>query len=163
MRAFADAVGHCILVFAFLPPLAALPAWLAFELRNPLNVTDAVVLTFVPVRGAVLLLHAFRDGVVPGVLIGLADGVMLWTWCRWRPDPQAAPGRSALGAVFGVVAASLVTLATLLVARWHGRSPEVAMTTLAFEIGAGLACGAVAAPTAFRLARGGVAPPRAPA
>src|SRR5690606_22166745 len=50
---WADAVGHCVLVFAFLPTLAALPSWLAFEARNPLNASDPLVLVFLPVRGAI--------------------------------------------------------------------------------------------------------------
>ena len=83
----ADAVGHCVLVFAFLPALASLPAWLYFEAGNPLNREDAVALTFVPVRGAILLLHAFRAGVVPGVLAGLVDGVLVCAWVGRRGNP----------------------------------------------------------------------------
>jgi hypothetical protein len=150
--ALADVVGHCVLVFAFLPTLAVLPAWLAFEMRNPLNVDDPVVTTFLPVRGAILLLRAFREGVVTGVLIGLVAGLLLWSWWRWRGDPGAPLSRLALGGVLGVVAAALVTATSILVARVQGRTAEVTLATLAFEIGAGLVCGVVAAPTALRLA-----------
>ena len=50
----ADAVGHSVLVFALLPALVPVPRWLAFEAQNALNRTDAVVLAFVPVRGAIV-------------------------------------------------------------------------------------------------------------
>ena len=59
-----------MLVFAFLPTLAALPRWVAFEATSTLNLHDPVVLAFLPVRGALLLLSALEEGLVPGILAG---------------------------------------------------------------------------------------------
>lgn len=156
--AVADAVGQCVLVFAFLPALASLPPWLAFEARNALNVEDPVVLTFLPVRGAILLLHAFRAGVLPGVLTGVVDGLLLCGWVYWRGVPRRAGRRLALGALGGLIAAGVVTVTMIVFARGRGRMPEIAVATLAFELGAGLVCGMVAVSTAARLAAGIAAP-----
>ncbi len=150
-----------MLVFAFLPALAALPRWLAFEAQNPLNREDPVVAAFVPVRGAILLLHAFRAGVFPGAAAGLLAGVGVCAWVAWRGELSLRRRRVAIGALGGALAAAAVLLATVASASLFGRTLHVSAATVAFEIGAGIACGGVAAPRAFRLAAGGSAGARA--
>jgi hypothetical protein len=151
---FADAFGHCVFIFAFLPTLAALPRWLAFEARNALNLQDPVVLTFLPVRGAVLLLNTFAEGVMPGVIEGAIAGVLVCAWVAgWRALP-ARPRQWALGAAIGLVAAALVVAGTLAFALVAGRAAHVPVSTVAFELAAGAVCGALAFPGAARLVRG---------
>ena len=150
LAAIADAVGHCVLVFAFLPALAWLPAWVHFELRNPLNLEDAVVLTFIPVRGALVLLSAFRQGLVPGSLAGIACGALLVAWSRFDGRGR----RVLVGAAAGVAAAALVVAATLVVAVARRGATDVPWVAIAFELGSGLACGTIAGPTAMRLLDG---------
>lgn len=158
--AIADAIGQCVLVFAFLPPLASLPSWLLFELRNPLNATDPVVLTFLPVRGAILLLHAFRAGVVNGVLAGLVAGTLACVWVARGGDGLPVMRQRALGALGGALAALAVVLGTLARAAVQGGDLSATpLSTVAFEIGAGLVCGLIAAPRALRLAAAVDAPP----
>lgn len=152
----ADAIGHCVLVFAFLPTLAALPPWMWFEVQNPLNASDPVVLAFLPVRGAILLLHAFRAGVVPGVLAGLVTGVLVCAFVRaTAPEATARRGTlTLLGALGGGLAALTVVAAMLGFRVVQGGTATLAIATAAFELASGLVCGLVAAPTAVRLARG---------
>ena len=69
--AIADVVGHCVVVFAFVPTLAVLPGWLHAEATNALNWHDPIVLAFLPVRGMVALWSAFGAGLVPGIIGGL--------------------------------------------------------------------------------------------
>ena len=69
-RAIADAVGHCVLVFAFVPALFSVPGWIWFEATNPLNRQDPIVFAFVLVRGGIGVLEAFSTVVLPGVLAG---------------------------------------------------------------------------------------------
>lgn len=149
---FADAIGHSVLVFAFLPTLAALPAWLRFEATNGLNLGDPVVLVFLPVRGVILLLNAFEAGVIPGVLAGIVHGLFLCAFARTSAaGAGASRGVVALaGAVAGALAAFTVVLATV------GPSRGAALTSgpVLFELASGIVCGAIAAPTALRLARG---------
>ncbi len=140
-----------MLVFAFLPTLAALPAWLTFELRNPLNLSDPVVLVFLPVRGAILLLHAFRAGVVPGVLAGVVDGLLVQAWARRRDEVAITGPRIGLAALGGALAALSVVVGLGLFAA-RGGVPSFALATVAFEIASGVVCGMVAAPGAVRLA-----------
>jgi hypothetical protein len=151
---WADAVGHCVLVFAFLPVLAALPPWLRFEAQNPLNASDPVVLAFLPVRGAILLLHAFAAGVVPGVLAGVVDGVLVCVWARRADAATSSRARLAVGALAGGLAAATVVGGSLAIAAARGRPASVPLATVAFELGSGVVCGAVAVGGALRLARG---------
>jgi hypothetical protein len=151
LPAIADAIGHCVLVFAFLPALAWLPGWVYFELRNPLNLEDVVVLTFIPVRGAILLLSAFGQGVVPGSLAGIACGVLLVAWDARGTRRDGRGGRVLVGAAAGVAAAALVVAATLAIAIARTGATELPWVAIAFELGSGLACGAIAGPTAMRL------------
>jgi hypothetical protein len=146
---WADAIGHCALIFAFVPTLAALPRWLSFEVTNRLNLDDPVVLAFLPVRGVVLLLNEFRDGVVPGLLAGLIDGVLLCAWVAWRDDQGPRARRLVVGALGGVVAAGVMVLGTLAAA--GDRSQPVPVVAVLFEMVSGMVCGAIAAPTAIRL------------
>jgi hypothetical protein len=139
------------LVFVFLPPLAALPEWLYFEARNPLNVDDPVVLVFLPIRGAILLVNAFRDGVVSGTLAGVSYGILVASWVSWRGDLAPWRRRMALGAGAGLIAGSTVVLATLIRATLQGRASAVPAVAIAFELVSGVVCGALAAPTAMRL------------
>jgi len=145
---FADAIGHSVLVFAFLPTLVSLPSWLRFEATNGLNLTDPVVLAFLPVRGAILLLHAFQAGAVPGVLAGIVHGLLVCALARTLETSRGVA--AAAGAVAGALAALVVVLVTA------GRIgiASLAGAPVLFELASGIVCGAIAAPTAVRLARG---------
>lgn len=149
---FADAIGRSVLVFAFLPTLASLPPWLRFEVGNRLNLTDPVVLAFLPVRGVILLLHAFRAGVVPGVLAGLVHGLLVCMFVRTLAA-DAAPGRGVVAAV-GAAAGAIAALGVVAIL---GRADlaSLAAAPVLFELASGVVCGAVAAPAAVRFARGG--------
>jgi len=148
--AVADAVGHCVLIFTFVPTLAPVPSWIAFELSNPLNARDPVVLAFVLVRGVNLLLDTFRARVVLGVLSGAITGVIVsaWVWSGARVSTTLE--RIVLGALGGVIGAGLA------VTVW----PSAAVT---LEIISGLLCGMLAAPTAVRFLNASNSPDGAPA
>jgi hypothetical protein len=166
--AVADAIGAGVLVFAFAPILASVPWWLSFEATNRLNARDPVVLAFVPVRGIVFLLDAFRDGAVQGVVAGAIFGVLCCVWTAWRSGLPPQRERIALGATTGALAAGVMLLLTVplgIVA--PGRPPasgaigEVpafaglrAVRTVSFEVVAGMLCGMVAAPMVLGLASG---------
>jgi hypothetical protein len=154
--ACADAIGHCALIFAFVPPLAALPRWIAFEATNRLNLEDPLVAVFLPVRGTILLLNEFREGVVPGVVAGVLDGVLLGVWVAWR-DADMPIGRQLLvGAISGLLAAGLMVAGTLVAA--GDRSQAVPIVAVLFELGSAVICGMIAAPTAIRLLTAASAP-----
>jgi hypothetical protein len=144
--AVADAVGHCLVVFAFVPTLAALPRWIGFELRNPFNAEDAIVLAFVPVRAAILLVNTFLAGVVQGVLAGVVAGATIAAWVRARGRPATWQQRLLLGAASGAIGACVMLL--LLVAV---EGVELRAGAVAFEAGSAAVCGMLAAPTAMRL------------
>jgi hypothetical protein len=129
-----------------------------------LNASDLVVLAFVPVRGAILLLHAFRAGVVPGVLAGLVDGFLLCAFVR-RYGVASPPGRRWVAAALGgALAAAAAVLGVLAFGAAFGTGAAgIAPATLAFEIGSGVVCGVVAAPRAMRLAAARTAAACAPA
>lgn len=147
--AVADAVGHSLLLFAFLPALAPVPRWLAFEVANPLNRSDAVVLAYLPVRGAVLLLNVFWEGLVPGLVAGVLNG-LFFAFAATRGDRPPTTGRAlALGAATGLGAAA--AMIALFVATGLSRATQLAAPATLFELGAALACGALAAPEATRL------------
>jgi hypothetical protein len=146
--AVADAVGHCVLVFAFVPPLAALPRWLSFEINNSLNVQDPIVLAFLPVRGMLLLVNAFRAGLVPGVMAGAIEGGLLWAWLA-RGAASTRAQRIVVGAVTGALAACAVVLVSVVVAAAN-TGPRTGRDAIAFEIASGVLCGMIAAPTALR-------------
>lgn len=147
----ADAVGHCVLVFAFAPTLAALPAWLYFEAHNPLNLQEPVVLTFVPVRGAILLLDAFAAGVSEGVLAGAIHGILVSAWASWRGRVSTRRQRIGLGAIGGALAACLMIFAQVSVGVVDLGQLASHGGVVAFEIVSGMLCGLVATPTALRL------------
>jgi hypothetical protein len=150
---FADAIGHSVLVFAFLPTLASLPSSLRFEVSNGLNLTDPVVLAFVPVRGVILLLHAFKAGVVPGVLAGIIHGLLVCAFAARTSGAGAGAGRGVVVGV-GAVAGALAALAVVLATVGRGGGAALATGPVLFELASGIVCGAIAAPTAVRLARG---------
>ena len=146
--AIADVVGHCVVVFAFVPTLAVLPGWLHAEATNALNWHDPIVLAFLPVRGMVALWSAFGAGLVPGIIGGLIDGVLLGTWLL-RAQPRSA---FVAGAICGTLAGCGVVLASVALGTFqHGLSLPGAVP-VAFELASGLACGMLAVPTAVRLA-----------
>jgi hypothetical protein len=151
--AVADAIGCCVLAFAFLPPLASLVGWLSFEATNPLNLRDRVVLEFLPIRGLIALLAAFLAGVVPGVVSGVFDGVLVTTWWTWRGVPTHGHVL-LLGAVSGALAAELMTLAVLAFEASTTSAALPPMSTLVFELASGVVCGIVSAPRAVRLLAG---------
>lgn len=153
-RAIADAVGHSVLVYVFVPTLAGLPSWLRYELANPMNFTDPVVTVFLPVRGVRALLNAFEQGMNAGLLAGLLNGVLVCTWVWSRGAPAPFLQRLALGAAAGAVA-SVLMIATLLAVNAAGTG-ELAIPFLpvAFETVSGLVCGVIAVPTMLRLLDG---------
>jgi hypothetical protein len=156
VAAWADAIGHCLLVFAFVPPLAALPRWLGFEVTNALDVQDPLVLVFLPVRGVILLLNEFRDGVVPGIFAGVLNGLALCAWTTWRGAEATLTRRLGVGAAAGLAAAGVMVVVTLMVI--GDRSQPLPLGAILFEIGSGVVCGAIAAPRAFALLSAAPAP-----
>lgn len=151
LGAVADAVGHSVLVFAFLPALAPVPRWLAFELQNPLNRTDPVVLTYLPVRAGVLLLNVFWQGLLPGLTTGILNG-LLFAMLAARTTPPLATSRAALlGAATGTAAAMAMT--TLFITTGLTSNAQLSQPTTLFELAIGLVCGAVAAPKAAQWLR----------
>jgi hypothetical protein len=148
--AIADAIGCCVLAFAFLPPLASLVRWLTFESANALNLSDHIVLEFLPIRGAITLVAAFLAGVVPGVIAGLIDGALVSVWWTWRGVPTRGHAL-LLGAACGVLAAALMIVVILAVQVATTSTELPTASSLAFEVGSGLACGIVSAPGAVRL------------
>ncbi len=150
----ADVIGHGVLVFAFVPVVAALPRWAYLEWTNPLDWSDPIVLAFLPVRAAILLVNAFADGCTNGVVGGLFYGVLLCAWLARRPAPAGA-GRFGVGAVCGFAGAALMVLATFAWAAARGHAPSVPWGPVAFELGSGVTCGVLAVAGALRLARAG--------
>jgi hypothetical protein len=138
-----------LVVFAFVPVVAALPGWMLSEARNALNWQDPVVLAFVPVRGVMALLDAFADGVVPGGMAGTFAGLLLtgWSLTGRRTDPRLQ--RIVVGAAAGMLAAAMVV--TIVAAHMMLAGHALALPALptAFELGSGATCGAIAAPTAL--------------
>lgn len=152
LGAVADAVGHSVLVFAFLPVLAPFPRWLAFELANPLNRTDAVVLAYLPVRGAVLFLNVFWEGLAPGLVAGVLNGA-LFAFALTRADrPPAIRRALALGAAAGLAAAT--AMIALFVATGFSKAAQLTEPVTLFELTSGLVCGTLAAPKSARYLRG---------
>jgi len=149
--AVADAVGHCVLVFAFVPALAAVPGWLLREGSLAPNLHDPLVLAFLPVRGAVALLNAFFVGAAQGVIAGVCAGLVLAAW-RGARGATASTAEAALrGAAAGAVGAAVMVAVVLAwqAARVGALAPPPA--AVAFELGAGILCGVLAAPGASGL------------
>lgn len=151
--AVADAVGHCLLVFAFVPTLTVLPRWLWFELTNPLNLHEPIVLAFVLVRGFKAMLDAFADGVVAGVVSGSIDGVLMWAVAASGAALTPRAKQYAVGAATGAVASGLMIVVVAVAQGAAGQARVWGASAIAFELAAGLVCGAIAAPTAVRLLR----------
>jgi hypothetical protein len=152
--AIADAIGHCLLVFTFVPALTVVPGWLLFESGNALNVREPIVLSFVLLRGVHTVLDAFYAGIVPGVLSGIIDGLLV---CVWLRTGHGVPTRARLyagGAICGTIAAGLMIGVVAAQQLLAGAARTWGAGAVAFEIGSGLACGALAMPTAARLLRG---------
>jgi len=138
--AIVEVVGHCVVVFAFVPTLAVLPGWLHSEATNPLNWHEPLVLAFLPVRGMVALWSAFAAGLVPGVLGGLIDGILLRTWLlRSKPRRMLVAG-AACGALAGC---GVVLVTAALGTMQRGFSLPRAVP-VAFELASGVVCGMLA-------------------
>ena len=149
--AIADAIGHCLLVFTFVPALTVVPGWLLFETGNAQNLRDPVVLSFLLVRGVHTMLDAFYNGIVPGVVSGIIDGLLV---CVWLRSGDRAPTRWQLyagGAICGAIAAGLMIGVVAAQQLLAGEARTWGAGAVAFEIGSGLVCGALAIPTAARL------------
>lgn len=140
--AIADAVGHCMLVFAFLPPVAVIPGWVVGEARNAFNLQDPVVLAFLPARGTLALLDAFRDGIAGRLIAGVLAGLLL-TGLASRRGVGTAGRRLALGALCGGLAGA----ATMAVLAATGPAPA----SFGVAVVGAIVCGAVATPGAVRL------------
>ncbi len=148
----ADAIGHCVLVFAFVPILVVLPNWLARQLEDPVA-RDPIAVLFVPVRAVITLLEAFAAGVGPRVVTGIIAGVLLWSWLAFGARvPRALPALVA-GIVCGTAAASLLMLAAFARAQLAGEPVTLASWPVLQHLGTGAVCGAIAGPTAARLVR----------
>jgi hypothetical protein len=140
-----------VLVFVFAPTLMELSRWLYFELTNPLNLRDPIVLGFLLVRGVDVLLGAFAEGVAFGVLAGALDGLLVSAWVLSSGRVSTRGRRLLLGALSGGLAAGVVVLAVVsrqLLTAGQVTSRGVA---IAFELVSGVVCGTLAAPTAVRL------------
>ncbi|HLY37279.1 MAG TPA: hypothetical protein VKU61_04545 [Candidatus Binatia bacterium] len=146
--AIADVVGHCVVVFAFVPTLAVLPGWLHAEATNPLNWHEPIVLAFLPVRGMVALWSGFDAGLVPGILGGLIDGILLGTWLL-RAQPRRA---FVAGGICGTLAGCGVVLASVALGTFQRGFSLPRAVPVAFELASGVVCGMLAVPTAVRLA-----------
>jgi hypothetical protein len=158
-RAIADAVGHSVLVFVFVPTLAALPGWLRYEFANPLVFTDPMVTVFTPVRGLRALLNGFDEGMNAGLLAGLLNGVLVCAWAWSRGAPATRRQRLLLGAGGGAVAGALMAATMLAIHAVRAGELVIPFVPVAFEIGSGVVCGVVAGPTMLRLlAPGDTAP-----
>ena len=148
----ADAIGHCVLVFAFLPVLAPVPSWIAFEVSNPLNARDPVVLSFVLVRGVNLLLDTFRARAAIGVLSGAVAGITMSAWVWTGRGLATTAARIGLGAVSGIVGTVGAFIVQLGIQAFGGAERAAWSTTaVMYEMLFGLLCGMIAAPTALRL------------
>lgn len=149
--AIADAVGHSVLVYVLVPTLVSLPAWLQYELANPLNFTHPVVTAFLPVRGFRALLNAFDAGKNAGLLAGLLNGAFVCAWVRWRGVPTGLQGRLLFGAATGGAAGLLMIVTVLTINSIDSGNLVVPLVPVAFESGSGLVCGLIAVPTMLRL------------
>jgi hypothetical protein len=148
-------MGNCVLVFAFAPTLASVPGWLYSEANNPLNVQDAVVLAFVPVRGIITLLNAFAQGLGQRVLVGAVAGVLLSVWLSTRGRASTLRRCLIQGALSGALAAGLVVLAPVS-PRVLGADLVPRGRAIASAIVSGILCGMIAAPAAGRRLNGSV-------
>ena len=152
-----------MLIFAFVPTLALVPSWIAFEISNPLNARDPVVLSFVLVRGINLLLDAFRARVALGVLSGAITGVVVaarvWSGARVSTTRE----RIVLGAIGGVVGTGLALTLQLAVQTFAGGEPSAwSSAAVTSEMISGLLCGMIAGPTAVRFLHASKRPEQAP-
>jgi hypothetical protein len=145
----AEAVAHCVMVFAFLPALIVLPDWLYFELTNPLNLREPLVLAFVPVRGLNVLLDSFIGGIVPGLVAGAIDGLLVSAWVRTRGRVATLLQRIMVGATCGALAGCAAILVVILRELWKGKELTSTAVAIAFGIASGALCGTAAAPRAI--------------
>jgi len=93
---------------------------------------------------------------VPGLLAGVLDGILLCGWAAWRGAETALARRLAVGALAGLVAAGVMVAVPLTVI--GDRSQPLPVGAILFEIGSGVACGAIAASRAFRMLSAAPAP-----
>lgn len=146
--AVADVVGHCVIVFAFVPPLAAVARWLYAEAHNPLNLHDAIVLAFLPARGLLAFLDAFSARIERGVLAGAVAGVLLSALFARRIE--TARQRLALGALSGLLGGCAALVALAAPRFLHGAHAAPPGDQVGFELVAGMLCGMIATPSAYR-------------
>ena len=149
--AVADAIGYCLLVFAFVPALTAIPGWVRFEVTNQLNIRDPIVLSFLLVRGFRAVLEAFRDGLLAGVLSGGIAGALIYVVVSSGVNVTTRPKLHAIGAITGGVAACLMIVTVVAIQGLAGHARV--WGAIPFEIASGLVCGALSAPTAVRFLR----------
>ena len=150
-RAIADGVGHSVLVYVFVPTLAALPGWLRYEIANPLNFNDTMVTLFIPARGLRALLNAFQDGMNAGLLAGLLNGALLCTWVWSRGAPSDLRQRLLLGAGAGAAASFLMAATMLTINAVRAGELVIPFVPVAFEVCSGVVCGVIAVSTVIRL------------
>jgi hypothetical protein len=140
-----------VLVFVFVPTLAGLPAWIRYEIANPLNFDDTMVTLFLPARFLRALLNAFQAGMNAGVLAGLLNGVVVCAW-RWsRGAPANLRQRLLLGAGAGATAGALMVATMLTINAVSTGQLVTPFVPIAFEVCSGLVCGVIAVSTMLRL------------
>jgi hypothetical protein len=149
--AIADAVGHSVLVFVFVPTLAALPGWLRSEVALPLNGTDPTVTLFMPIRGLIALMNAFTQGMNAGLIAGLLNGVLVCAWVRSRGAPAKLREQLLLGAGAGGTASFLMAAALLSLLAIRGGELAIPFVPVAFEISSGVVCGVLSVFMMLRL------------
>ena len=85
-----------MLVFVFVPILDIAPGMDRLRVGNVLN-SDPVVLSFVLVRGGMVLLDAFRARLAQGVAAGVLDGVIVSAWVWFGGGVSTRSGGSSSG------------------------------------------------------------------
>jgi len=153
----ADVLGHSVLVFVFLPLLVALPEFVSYEIRNPYNYSDPVVLALLPGRALRALVNAFAAGVIPSSISGALYAASLCAWAWARPLPSTLGSRLAVGALLGLLAGLLSVVAVVAIQFGREGVTNAPWIAIAFETGSAAVCGAVAAPAALRMVAAGQA------
>lgn len=150
--AVADAIGQSLLGFAFLPPLAALPAWLAREAVDDLNRQDSIVLAFLPARGLLAILDAFSSGLPQRLLAGLLTGVVLSALLP-RRGSVARARIATTGLMCGAVATGLSLLLLPLLPEVMAANGEPLR-----DLVSGALCGLLVAPAVYRASTASATP-----
>lgn len=137
----ADAVGQCVVVFAFLPPLTGLLRFFAIEADNSLNLQDPIVLAFVPVRALFVLLDSFAVGLLPRCMTGVLHGAFVSAWLLAYGGAITRRQSLVVGASSGALAAAVILAAEAL---GSFAAEPMGSRTVVVQILFGIGCGIVA-------------------